>query len=88
LLVFLLMAFAKPAARLRHEKSFMIEVIAHQLLQARDEECRLYGIAFDDTLPPMGDSHVIGIDKLMTERMLAADQLSLVVVLGHGGSSR
>jgi hypothetical protein len=35
LLVFLLMAFAKPAARLRHEKSFMIEVIAHQLLQAR-----------------------------------------------------
>jgi hypothetical protein len=36
----------------------------------------------------MGDSHVIGIDKLMTERMLAADQLSLVVVLGHGGSSR
>lgn len=66
--------FAEPAPRLLHEERFVVEMLAHKLLQPGDEECRLNLLAIHGALPPLRDRHVVRIDDLMTKRVPFANQ--------------
>ena len=49
-------------------------MLAHQLLQAGDKESRLDRLAINHSSPPSGNRHMVGINELMTERVLTTNQ--------------
>jgi hypothetical protein len=57
-----------------HQDSLVIEMIAHEPLEPRDKESELDGLAMDGPKPPVRDGLVVGIDHVVTERVLSAEQ--------------
>ncbi len=68
--MFLAVTRTHPTAGLLHQLGLMIEMRPHELLQPRQEKCKLNRLTIDRLKPPTRDRQMVGINHLMPRDML------------------